>query len=202
MISPLPFVPRPLSLALDAWPADDRAAWLAASEATDDPFAEIPRTADWAPATRARARWSVGRFMAWMDGSGVGLGSETITIHVTPEALAAFVREEQQRKRLNTIATHLFHLVGAFELFAPDLDWSWAWALHWRVVRHARLSPPLPHPLVHSARYCRSARRRSTQRARRRSPIPAASATACAWRCSRRCRCGSGTSPLCGLAIT
>jgi len=144
--------PSRRSLPITAWPPADRAAWEAALEGNLTETGAPARVADWKCRTVRNAVSSIGQFAAWARETGRLTDQPSIHHAVTPEALKAFIRDEQQRIRLGGISNHLFHLLGGLEVFAPGQNWGWAWRVLWRVKARAKKDAPGSRSIVHSSR--------------------------------------------------
>jgi hypothetical protein len=114
---------RPLPLA--AWPAADRAAWMAAL-APGDVLEPGGAAARWRAHSRRNVEGGWGHFLAWLARDGrldEGVGPQA---RATPERMAAYVTALRARDNApQTVLLRLEHLDRFLGAVAPGCDRRW-----------------------------------------------------------------------------
>lgn len=104
------------AVALDAWPAADRAA-LDRASAGGSPFGRTGRAARWRPATRHALVGAYSRWLGFLLGLGCRLEEEAPPDRITPERMESYARFLIARCAPVTVASYL----GQLHMFARDL---------------------------------------------------------------------------------
>jgi hypothetical protein len=121
------------------WPVPDRIAWQAATAPGDilDPGSPLSILA---PRTLRNIAQSYGRWLAWLKHRGLLEDGIAPATRVTPERIADYVRDLQQRNAPYTVRNRVRDLLVAMRTMAPAGDWSVLQCAHARLHRQARSS--------------------------------------------------------------
>jgi hypothetical protein len=115
---------RRLSTPIEAWPQEDRAAWLRATGPADSMFGEASRAEEWAPATVRFRRAAFEQFVCFLYRQG-HTDIPTVVPLVAQATIDAFVADMRGRpNNENTIGNRLKALHAALGLIAPGADFS------------------------------------------------------------------------------
>lgn len=106
------------------WPARDRAAWVNALRAGD--LLDEPRAANrWAPTTLAAIANGYGRWLAWLDASGLVDPAASPEERITREGVSAYAAELKATTAPFSVAARVQQLGDALRAMAPQGDWGW-----------------------------------------------------------------------------
>jgi site-specific recombinase XerD len=114
----------PRSLAIEHWPASDRAAWLGAC----NPSARLKRggaASHMRPVTKNDLGRRYGYFLDFLSRSGALDSNADTATHVTPESVDAFITELKARVSSVTVYGSIHKLRRITQLIAPDRNLTW-----------------------------------------------------------------------------
>ena len=127
-----PKMPKRLGLPLTEWPTPDLASWQRATNPTAF-FSEDGCASEWRPRTRDQALYAYGRWLGHLAKQNPSSLRRPAAERVSQKAVASYVRALQARSlRDMSIAAELNHLALALSAVAPQAEWKWLRALHYR----------------------------------------------------------------------
>ena len=117
-----------LCLPLAAWPAHDRACWVAATCSGDLLLDDGPG-AHLKPGSRDTLVDAYGRWLGWQTATDRLDPDAAPAARVTREAVAAYVANLQRVNAPLTVLGRIADLATVLRWFAPEPDWSWLRAI-------------------------------------------------------------------------
>jgi hypothetical protein len=117
-------MPNRLGLPLDAWPADDLAAWQRATTRIDY-FDDEAAAGHWSAATRYQAQSAYGRWLAFVRDRLPEALALPPGERMNPDRARQYVQHITARLSDAGISSELGHLIMALRAVATDVDWSW-----------------------------------------------------------------------------
>jgi integrase len=132
-----------LSLPFADWPAADRVAWQAATEA-GDLFDGSGPAAGWAPSTRAGVCYDYGRWLMFLARHEPVTLDQPLALRPTPERIGAYLNH--LATTVGSVSRHgyLRHLADALRVMAPGQDWTWLRRVVARLEAQRRPRPKPP----------------------------------------------------------
>jgi integrase len=131
-------MPKRLGLPLDAWPAQDGAAWQRATTRIDYFDDEAP-AGHWSAATLCQARCAYGRWLAFVRDRLPEVLALSPGERVNPDRARQYVQHIAPRVSDAGVSSELGHLIMALRAVASDLDWSWL--RRWQYLYQQRAVP-------------------------------------------------------------
>jgi integrase/recombinase XerD len=111
-------------LPLSEWPDGDQAAWAAAL-IPGDPFEPGGVAAGWSVATRGLIINGYGRYLTWLQASGLYDLLAAPAARVSAERLEAYAADLRKTTSEFSVAARIQQLGNALRALAPDQNWRW-----------------------------------------------------------------------------
>jgi integrase/recombinase XerD len=124
----------PLQLKLSDWPAPDRLALAVACDPGDVLDRGGPASR-WAAASRRTVMKAYGRWLSWLESTGVPAIALAPCARVTPERVSAYIADLRAHAASMTVASYLQGLAMAMHAMAPASEWGWLWDIVNRLKR-------------------------------------------------------------------
>ena len=142
--------PRRCWRRLPEWPASYRQAWEAATAPGDD-LDQPSYGRSLRPATLNTYARNFGRWLSFLDGRGELDESVHPAKLVTPDRIAAYLRElREMNYSAQSIVLALSGVSCAMQILAPERNWRWVWAPNGTSLAPRLKGPrkefPVPHP--------------------------------------------------------
>jgi integrase len=118
------YPPERRSIRLDRWPATDRQAWEG-TRRSGSAF-ELPgRAAAWAPETCRARQQAYGRYLNFLQRSGLLLANEVPAERLTVDRVGLYLAEARRFVSARTIDQILIDLRQVACAMMPERDWGW-----------------------------------------------------------------------------
>jgi integrase/recombinase XerD len=122
---------------VESWPTLDRRAWEAAMD-QGDVLEPGGGGADWAPSSRRKIGNGYGRWLTWLEVSGLFDPDADPAARVTPDRVRDYVIELKTLNAPYSVLARVQELYQAIRVMAPEQDWAWLRGVENRV-RHAAI---------------------------------------------------------------